>query len=286
MIIVKKNKEIAIQDIKITDRAYHGKNFKTLFINNEYYVTRRDKIKYICSSCKKEVTEFYCNNIKFHREQIFCRNCSNIKTSMSRYGVKNSGWSKESQQKIRETMLEKYNATSAFKSEIIKEKIKQTNKKNFGYENSFQSPKSKETLMKNYGVRYPSQNFEICQKTFRKLLTKFPLRDYHSIKYQSNKELEFLKLCEKNSISVKNGPSIEYSFKNKIHVYHVDFESKDFLIEIKDKHYWYYQDLKSGKLESKNLAAQEFAIKNNKIFKFILENNDLIDLVESLKKEN
>lgn len=53
-------------------------------------------------------------------------------------------------------------------------------------------------------------------------------------------------------------------YNEREHIYFIDFESDDFLFEIKGLHIWYYQDLQSGKLDAKNLSAIQYANKNKK----------------------
>jgi hypothetical protein len=66
---------------------------------------------------------------------------------------------------------------------------------------------------------------------------------------------------------LKNGDTIDYIFENKNKKYFSDFkiiiDGKSKIIEIKDKHYWYYEDMKSGKLQLKCDAVIKYSIENN-----------------------
>jgi hypothetical protein len=72
-------------------------------------------------------------------------------------------------------------------------------------------------------------------------------------------ELKFIDWCNNNSIIVKNGPSLSYVFQDIERKYKVDFMINvlDLLIEIKDNHIWYKNDIKSGKNEAKLKAVKE-----------------------------
>jgi hypothetical protein len=70
-------------------------------------------------------------------------------------------------------------------------------------------------------------------------------------------ELNFINWCNNNAIIVKNGPALPYVFQGIERKYKVDFMIKDLLIEIKDNHIWYKNDIKSGKHEAKLKAVKE-----------------------------
>ena len=95
----------------------------------------------------------------------------------------------------------------------------------------------------------------LCNKTFKIRTTKNCVND--SILYQSKLELNFINWCNNNSIIVKNGPTIPYVFQGIERKYKVDFRINDLLIEIKDNHIWYKNDIKSGKNDAKINAVKE-----------------------------
>lgn len=94
-----------------------------------------------------------------------------------------------------------------------------------------------------------------------------------NILYQSNLEKDFLNFCFNNNINVINGPEIPYIFNNKSKIYVSDFYLPDYkyIVEIKATHRFYYNDIKSGKQQAKNFAAEEYAKQNNLKFKFVLD---------------
>ena len=104
----------------------------------------------------------------------------------------------------------------------------------------------------------------LCNRTYKIRTTKNCVKDI--ILYQSKLELNFINWCNNNSIIVKNGPVLPYVFLDVARKYKVDFMIKcgasgdaDILIEIKDNHIWYRNDIKSGKHEAK-LSAVRAAI--------------------------
>lgn len=96
-------------------------------------------------------------------------------------------------------------------------------------------------------------------------LRKKTLKNGENILWQSIPERRFIEWCEENNITIKNGPKIDYFFKDKIRTYKVDFElpDKKFLVEIKDNHCWHKEQVLNGKFQEKELAAKEWCKKNN-----------------------
>ncbi len=98
-------------------------------------------------------------------------------------------------------------------------------------------------------------------------LKKYLLKDGSLLWYQSKLQLEFIELCQKNNIEIKNGDIVPYTFKGRLRNYYVDFKIKNNngkyqLIQIKSKHKWFYQDLKSGMLKEKILATNQYCKKH------------------------
>jgi len=119
----------------------------------------------------------------------------------------------------------------------------------------------------------------LCNKTFKIRTTKNCVNDI--ILYQSKLELKFIDWCNNNSIIVKNGPSLSYVFQDVVRKYKVDFMINDLLIEIKDNHIWYKNDINSGKNEAKLKAVKE-AINKGDYKEYYLITPDI--WVNTLKK--
>lgn len=178
-------------------------------------------------------------------------------TNLKKYGVENVFNNIDIQNKQKQTNLERYGVENVFKNEIIKEKIKKSN-------------------IENYGVEYPLQNTDIFIKNQK---SQFKISYYKNIMYQSSYELDFLIYCEKLNIldKIERGKRIKYTYNNKNKIYHPDYYIKDLnlLIEIKSD-YHYNLDL------NKNILKEEYSLKNNYDFIFII-NKDYNIFNEKIK---
>ncbi len=110
-------------------------------------------------------------------------------------------------------------------------------------------------------------------KTFK--LRTMKLKNGNTIKWQSTQEKRFIEWCDMNEIAIKNGPRLEYMFGEKTHKYHVDFELPDlkYLIEIKDNHCWFKQQVKSGKQHEKDTAANNWCKTNEYTYSIVFPHN-------------
>ena len=121
----------------------------------------------------------------------------------------------------------------------------------------------------------------LCNKTFKIRTAKNCINDI--VLYQSKLELKFINWCNNNSIIVKNGPIISYTFLNIQRKYKIDFIINDLLIEIKDNHIWYKNDIKSGKNEAKINAVNEL-IKNGNYKEYYLITPDVwVNILKKIK---
>jgi hypothetical protein len=123
----------------------------------------------------------------------------------------------------------------------------------------------------------------LCNKTYKIRTTKNCINDI--ILYQSKLELNFINWCNNNSIIVKNGPVISYIFQDIKRNYKVDFMINDLLIEIKDNHIWYRNDIKSGKNDAKINAVKE-AIQNGDYKEYYLITPDIwVNTLKTIKQQ-
>jgi hypothetical protein len=124
----------------------------------------------------------------------------------------------------------------------------------------------------------------LCNKTFKIRTTKNCVND--SILYQSKLELNFINWCNNNSIIVKNGPTIPSVFQGIERKYKVDFRINDLLIEIKDNHIWYKNDIKSGKNDAKINAVKE-AIEKGMYKEYYLITPDVwVNTLKTIKQQS
>lgn len=134
----------------------------------------------------------------------------------------------------------------------------------------------------------------LCNKTFRIRTTKNSVNEI--ILYQSKMELNFINWCNNNAIIVKNGPVLPYVFQGIERKYKVDFMIKcdasnngdsrsDVLIEIKDNHVWYRNDIKSGKHDAK-LKAVRTAIEKGDYKEYYLITPDIwVNTLKTIKEK-
>ena len=135
----------------------------------------------------------------------------------------------------------------------------------------------------------------LCNKTFKIRTTKNSVNEI--ILYQSKMELNFINWCNNNAIIVKNGPVLPYVFQGIERKYKVDFmikygasnngdsRSDAVLIEIKDNHVWYRNDIKSGKHDAK-LKAVRTAIEKGDYKEYYLITPDIwVNTLKTIKEK-
>ncbi len=111
-------------------------------------------------------------------------------------------------------------------------------------------------------IKIYCKDCSFTNKTFR--IRTIRLKNGEKIKWQSIPERRFIEWCEENKIGIKNGPSIEYEFNGTKKAYKVDFELPFYkcLVELKDNHCWYKQQVLSGKQPAKETAANKWCEAN------------------------
>lgn len=135
-----------------------------------------------------------------------------------------------------------------------------------------------ENIWKSKNIfRFKNQKKILCKdcsctnKIFKIRFCKNILNE--KVMYQSKLEKKFIDYCFDNKIKVTNGPNINYFFDNKKRKYRVDFKVLNYLVEVKDYHKWHLDNIKSGKWNAKENAAQIYC-KNNKLkFMFLTPKN-------------
>ena len=170
------------------------------------------------------------------------------------------------QNKVKETIKEKYGVDNSFKISGVKERIQKTlgpmrkdmavkcnDTKKLKYKNGAFDPEHlKKTMMKNHGVEHPSQISKNRENASNRMKINNPYFDENgipkhcrSIKYndnlyfQSSYEKHFLDLCSDIKIidKIDNGHSYNYLNDDKDFGYRIltDFSFDDVEIEIKSK---------------------------------------------------
>ena len=114
----------------------------------------------------------YCDECTLHISQQKIKD-----TCLEKYGVESPLQNKEVKQKIRDTCLEKYGVDHPMLLDETKQKIKDTCIKRFGVESPLQNEeiqqKVRNTCIEKYGVEYPLQNEEIQQKVRNTCMKKY-----------------------------------------------------------------------------------------------------------------
>ena len=145
-------------------------------------------IKVSCDDCGKEHEYLYNRYLDFLEKnkyhKYFCYKCvikSRDKTNLEKYGVKTTMQIKETIEKKRKTCLEKYGFDHPNKSEVIKNKIFDTNIKRYGNKYIFVGFRNKivKTNIEKYGgissfcskdVRIKSENSMLKKYGFNNLM--------------------------------------------------------------------------------------------------------------------
>ena len=204
-------------------------------------------------------------------------------TNIEKYGVENVSQLKEIKEKKKKTCLKNYGVENIFQDRILMEKLMFAK---YGVKHPLESKmiknKMKQNFLKHWGVEYPGQHPEIHRKQMRSFKHKTSVKIINNnLYYQTKPELEYIVYCQNNNIDIYNGPSIPYIFKGKKHIYHIDFETDKYVVEIKASHIWYKQNLVLGKIEAKNKAAKKYAASINKEFLFLLDVKDYKKYMEN-----
>lgn len=120
------------------------------------------------------------------------------------------------------------------------------------------------SITRNPKERINSHNFDCKGCYFNNKTFKINLLE-KKLTYQGNFELSFIKACKLYGIDITNGPKIKYVWGNVERTYITDFYLPQYkmIIELKDNHIWHKNQVKSGKWERKEEAANEYAKAND-----------------------
>ena len=175
------NRELNI--FLMNDDKNFGKDFLQRLYNIRYNINEYPK----CKICGKGVSKFI-SYTKGYKET-----CSKKCTNILKYGCEHPMQSKQVQENLKQSIINKYGVDNAFKSEEIKNKIKSKNLEKYGCENPQQNlnirqktiktnlkrygtesalssdlirEKIKKTNLERYGVETPMEN-EKCKNNFK-----------------------------------------------------------------------------------------------------------------------
>ena len=153
----------------------------------------------------------------------FCKSCfykisdnKRKNTCLEKYGVENSRNSEAVQNKMKLTNLQKYGVEYSFQSECVKDKIKETCLERYGVDNPNKNKeirnKGKKTCLERYGVEHILQTEQYKEKYNTTILKKFGVENISQNENIKNKKME---TCFKN-YGVKHPSQSEDIKKKKI----------------------------------------------------------------------
>ena len=300
--LCKSESKHAYHQHKITSEQYYNKFYnkngngkcKICHKKTRYKGIDKGYCKYcsdICSSADISKNKKISNAVA----SIACQQRTK-NTNKKKYGCEYALQAKQTKEKSKLTCQRKYNADTPFQSKFIQAKIKRSIIENFGCDNVGQHPAVKDKIkktcikkygceshlydkkiqevirnynLKNYGVEYKFQSDEFRRNAMYngRYKQKYYITKYNNtLYYQTKPEFRFIKWCEFNNVFVTNGDKIPYIFDKKNRYYFCDFKIAENntwrLIEIKKKHKWWYDELRSGKMKEKVNSAIQFSKKN------------------------
>jgi len=227
--------------------------------------TKNFSLLYCCRKCATKKIKNTC--LEKHGIENYVNPDKGKKTKFDEYGDENYNNRKKSEN----TCLIKYGVKHVSQNEKVRKKKIETCLRNHGVEYSFQSSelreKTKQTCLNKYGVEHHMQNAEIFNKA-KKSGYKIIIHEQTGLSCQGTYELDFADYCFKNSIKIEKCKSIEYTFKDKIHIHHPDFYcvQKNLIIDVKSKHYYELH-------LDKNISKQKAAIEQGFLYIFIIDKN-------------
>lgn len=191
----------------------------------------------MCDQCSKQFERSYVNKSILTSNHFCSRKC---KHDSQKYGIlskiENPFSTTIVKEKIRSTNLKRYGFENASKSEIVKEKIRNTNLAKYGttcaLSNIEITDKIKKTNFERYGVESSGWLFSVTKHKRGHIVI-----DNRKVWFRSSWEQQFLEWCIKNSISIISNINIQYWWNNKQTTYYADFmifiDGKNVLCEIK-----------------------------------------------------
>lgn len=140
--------------------------------------TDAGRIPCLCHGCGRQKDVYKSSIISQTSKSCGCQKQKlREKTSVEMYGHKNPAQSEIIKNKMKETNFQKRGVEYALASEEVKKKRKFTNLAKYGVESITQSSifkeKTKETLLEKYGVEQPSHSFELRQRQIQGMIDKY-----------------------------------------------------------------------------------------------------------------
>lgn len=180
-------------------------------------LNRDSKISFICNCSQVHINTF---RYILMYNGLHCKNCCKIisdnkrkNTNLEKYGVEYVQQDIIIKEKSKNTILEKYGVDNVFKNKDIRNKSKRTMLLKYGVEYSIQKKeiqnivkiKSRKTHLEKYGVEYSIQNKEIYEKRKKSNL----------IKYGVENVLQYKQIQEKIQNTNLNRYGVKCNFQRK-----------------------------------------------------------------------
>lgn len=154
------------------------KNITLLKDYSNIQVSRDTKIEGKCLT--DDCVNSFSKNFRYLIEEggAYCDDCTTINwkiktenTNLEKFGAKYHTMTEEGKNKVKESIVNKYNVNNFINIPGVKEKIKNTVKKKYGVEfvgqNEEIKKKIKQTNLLKYGFENPMQNPEIAEKILK-----------------------------------------------------------------------------------------------------------------------
>ena len=177
--------------------------------------------------------------------------------------------------KIKQTNQSKLGVDYPFQSKEIQNKVTKT------FINKFGSKRNHDTFKKYYesiGIKNISQTHEWAVKVHKKL-------KYKNISFDSKWEIIVYKFCEEHNLNFEYHPDmlLEYEFDNEKHYYHPDFIIEGKLFEVKGEHFFDGNKMicpynRNDYSDARAEAKHQCMIKNN----VTIIRKNIIDNIDSL----
>lgn len=162
------------------------------------YVDSKSKLEYDCK-CGNKGCHISISNLKKGIDN--CKKCSSAKqkkTNMEKFGVDNPFKSETIKNNIKQSNLAKHGVEHNLQRKDVQEKIKKTNIERFGAENVFKSEviknKIKQQNVANYGVEHHSQRQDVKEKVKQTNYDRFgqshPLKNQQVMEKRNQTNIE------------------------------------------------------------------------------------------------
>jgi len=179
------------------------------------------------------------------------------------------------QEQTKRTNQSKFGVDYPFQSKEIQDKVTKT------YINKFGKARNKDTFVKyceSIGVKNISQTHKWAVKTHKKVI-------YKDLTFDSNWEVIVYKFCEEHKLNFEYQPNIlfEYEFDGEKHYYHPDFIIEGKLFEVKGEHFFDGDKMicpynRNDYLDARTEAKHQCMLNNN----VTIIRKNIIDNIDSL----